>query len=395
MPDRAQDAPYFFLSHARSHWAGGDNSPKADPWVEQLFEDLCQRVSSLLAAPSGAAVGFMGRELLTGADWPPGLRRALATCRIFVPLYSRRYFETDQCGREWSAFTLRLRGRDASAPSAIVPALWTPVDQGSLPEAARSIPWDDAGMRAYGELGFYGLIKVSRYRADYEKAVKRLASGIVDAGSGTLVADGPALDYSALENAFGAAGQQMRGGQPLRVTIVAPSVGDLPPGRGRYYYGTAARDWDPYRPKASRVLADHVSDIARRLGYQPFVGDLPGHAAELLSGRRPSAPGVLFVDPWATRQDDRRQLLMRLDAMDNPWIQVLVPWNKRDAESTAAEAELRDALDGALRRKLAEGNATSALAVRGVPTLEDLGQVLPAVIVKAVRQYQRQLRLST
>jgi FxsC-like protein len=98
---------------------------------------------------------------------------------------------------------------------------------------------------------------------------------------------------------------------------------------------------------------------------------------------------VLIVDAWAARQCAYRDLLGRLDAMNKPWVQVLIPWNRQDEENAAQEASLRDALELALRRKLAEGRVTSSLAVRGVPTLEDFRRVLPAVITAAVRHYFR------
>ena len=57
------------------------------------------------AEPSEA--GFMDRENSLGTEWSPELISALARCRVFVPLYSRRYFESDNCGREWFAFARR------------------------------------------------------------------------------------------------------------------------------------------------------------------------------------------------------------------------------------------------------------------------------------------------
>jgi FxsC-like protein len=132
-----------------------------------------------------------------------------------------------------------------------------------------------------------------------------------------------------------------------------------------------------------------VADLVRDLGYRADVGDLHEHGAELLDGGPPSGPQVLIVDAWAARQDAYRDLLSRLDAMNKPWVQVLVPWNRQDEENAAQEARLRGALDAALRRKLAEGRVTSSLAVRGVPTLEDFRRVLPAVIMAAVRHYFR------
>jgi FxsC-like protein len=82
-------------------------------------------------------------------------------------------------------------------------------------------------------------------------------------------------------------------------------------------------------------------------------------------------------------------LLRRLDTTDTPWVQVAVPWNPQDAETTMVEAKLRVTLEETLPRKLAEGRATSALAVSGIPTLEDFTQVVPPLITTTVRQYHR------
>jgi hypothetical protein len=92
-------APYFFLSYAHTpRFAGEPGNP--DIWVVNLFRDLCSDIMQLTNLPPGAKPGFMDRELRAGSDWPSGLAHALATCRVFVPLYSRRYFDSEQCGSQ-------------------------------------------------------------------------------------------------------------------------------------------------------------------------------------------------------------------------------------------------------------------------------------------------------
>jgi FxsC-like protein len=382
---KAKRARYFFLSYANSQRYGAQ-SPAVDPWLDQFFADLSHEVRTQAGAPPDAEVGFMDREPLSGDDWPVRLDRALAACRVFVPMYSRQYFESEHCGREWSAFIQRSSGGN---PAAIVPAVWVPVAPELIPDVARSIPRDDAGVQAYTDHGFYGIIKLSRYRDSYATALAHLAGKIVAAAGRSPVAAGPVLDYPSLESAFGAASKGMPGGHPLHITIAAPSLSDLPHGRERSYYGPAALDWAPYWPQSPRAVAAYVSDLARALGYRPIVGDLLERGAALLSGKRPSAPELLIVDPWAAVQDQSRELLRRLDTTDTPWVQVAVPWNPQDAETTMVEAKLRVTLEETLPRKLAEGRATSALAVSGIPTLEDFTQVVPPLITTTVRQYHR------
>ena len=385
---KAKGARYFFLSYASSQRYGAQ-SPAVDPWLDQFFADLSHEVRALAGAPPEAEVGFMDREPLSGDDWPVRLDRALAACHVFVPLYSRQYFESEHCGREWSAFARRSTGGKAAVPPAIVPAVWVPVAPELVPDVARSIPGDDAGVQAYTEHGFYGIIKLSRYRDSYAAALTHLAGKIVAAAARSPVAAGPVVDYPSLESAFGAASRGMPGGHPLHITIAAPSLTDLPQGRDRSYYGPAVLDWAPYWPGSPRAVAAYVSDLARALGYQPLVGDLLGRGAALLSGNRPSAPELLIVDPWAALQDPSREILRQLDAADTPWVQVAVPWNPQDAETTTVETKLRITLEETLPRKLAEGRATSALAVWGIPTIEDFTQVVPPLITTTVRQYHR------
>ena len=106
----------------------------------------------------------MDRENKLGAEWSPELMAALKACRVFVPLYSRRYFESDNCGKEWFAFAQREvmhQAKDGAAISAVVPALWTRLDREKIPEIAKSFQYEhtDLGERYRAE-GFYGIMKL-------------------------------------------------------------------------------------------------------------------------------------------------------------------------------------------------------------------------------------------
>ena len=134
----------------------------------------------------------MDRENKIGAQWSPELTTALARCRVFVPLYSRRYFESDNCGREWFAFARReitRKARGGEVVDTIVPALWTRLDREKLPYVAQSVQFDHQLLgERYCTEGFYGIMKLQNYRADYQRAVHRLAERIIAIGdeSGSL-----------------------------------------------------------------------------------------------------------------------------------------------------------------------------------------------------------------
>jgi FxsC-like protein len=165
---RAPEAPVFFISYAH----GPD-----DGHVRRLFEDLSAELRRHGMPAAGDEVGVLDSDVGTGEDWQQRLAEALASCKVFIPIYSPRYFTSQWCGREWEAFTTRrLR---ASEPAAVLPVQWVPMQD--LPPPARDLraPTVELG-QAYAERGLYGLIRTRRFRDEYESFVTRLAGQVVD-----------------------------------------------------------------------------------------------------------------------------------------------------------------------------------------------------------------------
>jgi FxsC-like protein len=389
--------PLFYLSYA--HSPRGDDDTNPDVWVEQLYRDLNGHVRELADLSRGQQPGFMDRELHAGSEWPSQLSDALATCRVFVPLYSRRYFRSEHCGKEWFAFASRGLSRSylSAAPVLvpIVPALWIPLPSELIPEAARSVQYMSRDFDPlYAEHGFYGIMKVRRWRDAYEEAVYRLARRIVEVAETSPAEPGIPVPYESLPAAFGGLGDTGPGDKVLRVTVVAPSRDDLPKDRDLSYYGPAVLDWNPFPQEAVRPLGTHAAEIARALSYRPVVGDLLQDAAELLGDGAPPGPQVLLIDPWAVLRPEYRDLLRRLDQMNKPWVQVLVVWNQGDEQMRADTKRLREGLDDALPRWLDRSRATSVAAARGVSSRKEFGLVFPSVIATAGRHYLRRAAAS-
>src|SRR5208282_3249203 len=102
-PDRdsgmASEMPYFFLSYARTPKHDPNDRSDPDQWIYKLYSDLCRDILFLTSVGPRSA-GFMDRETHVGSLWPDTLAQALASCRVFVPLYSPRYFQSEACGQE-------------------------------------------------------------------------------------------------------------------------------------------------------------------------------------------------------------------------------------------------------------------------------------------------------
>jgi len=391
--------PYFFLSYARTPKRDPTDKEDPDRWVYKLYRDLCDVILQLTDAEPDEA-GFMDRENKLGAEWSPELVNALQRCRVFVPLYSRRYFESSYCGKEWFAFARReviSRARGADVASAIVPALWTRTSTDRLPNVAQSVQFDHSALgERYSTEGFYGIMKLQNYRADYQRAVHRLAERIVEIGDASVThADDIAAhdrwpaDFDSLASAFGPeSAARMTDGQ-IHISVLAHDVSTLPPGRVADYYGETPHRWSPYRPDYQQPVADYAGDLARKcLDFKPVVGSF-SNGGWASRGAAQMPPALCLVDAWVTVSDAYRAQLELLNEIEEPWVGVLVPWNSNDVGLCAAEKELREKLQKHLGRKLAGVPRRCEMAASGIPTLQDFSQILPEMTMTMLKRFRK------
>ncbi|MFF5207861.1 TIR-like protein FxsC [Streptosporangium sp. NPDC000396] len=374
--------PYFFLSYA--HIPPYDSSKKNNPnkWVTKLFGDLCDHIINMTNLTHGSQAGFMDTELRSGQHWPDRLAEALSTCRVFVPLYSPRFFESEHCGKEWAAFLQRVNnhaGPNGQLPEAIVPALWTPIPPDQLPEVARSIQFthDELGPR-YREEGFYGLAKVSVRRPHYQLATLELAKRIVQAAKSTRIAPVDPPPYADLRSVF----DDYAAERTLKLTVVAPDLTHLPQERNPYYYGLTPQEWNPYRGEHNtRPLAAYAAELASAHGFLAEVGSLDDHANDLAGPVEPEHPSLMLVDPWATTRPECKEMLRGFDQLDRPQVSVIVPWNNDDEQTGRDEPRLRDCLDDALHNRLSEASTAN------VGSLDAFRRALPDVLGRAANNF--------
>jgi FxsC-like protein len=400
MASGRDERPYFFLSYARTPKRDPADREDPDRWVYKLYRDLCAVILQLTDARAEEA-GFMDRENKLGTEWSPELVNALQKCRVFVPLYSRRYFESSYCGKEWFAFARRevtnaARGRDVV--SAIVPALWTTMTRDRLPNVAQAVQFDHAALgERYCTEGFYGIMKLQNYRADYQRAVHRLAERIVDIGDASVAyADEIAVherklpDFESLPSAFGPeSATRMTDGQ-LHISVLAHDISTLPPGRAGDYYGATPHTWSPYRPDYPQPVADYAVDLARKcLDCKPEAGSFRDAPWGTGGNGHPMPPGLCLVDAWVSVSDAHREQLKRLNEIEESWVSVLVPWNSQDPGLSDAEQNLRPKLWQHLGRKLAGVPRRCQMAASGIPTLQDFSQILPEMTLTMLKRFRK------
>jgi FxsC-like protein len=390
-PSQSFDSLYFCLGYAPTVRTGsGDGSSVGpDESVVAFFHDLSDRVRLVLGAAPGIQVGYLPMPE-PGEPWPGrATALALARCKILVPLYCERYFNNARCGQQWSVFWQRATARGANARHTVVPALWRAAQSDPLPEPAAKLGFDHTAFgHSYAVYGLASIMKLNRYREDYQIAVDQIARRIVQAAHVTDLPPAEPLDPATAPNAFGDRPSSRR----LHVAVIAPTLVDLPAGRDAAYYGASALDWNPYRPGPAASLSDHVDNVVRNLDYQPDTKTFEEARKDLLADGAPTGPGLLIVDAWALLDARRRSLLARFDMLVKPWVGVLVPWNPFDEQTMRAEEQLRAVLNTALGRKLAEGRIASRAAVQGIPSLDVFDQALAEVLESVKRQYLRNAR---
>lgn len=388
--------PYFFLSYARTPRRDPADKGNPDRWVHKLYRDLCDAILQMTDIEPAEA-GFMDVENKVGAEWSPELITAIKNCRVFVPLYSRRYFESDNCGREWFAFARREvihRARGGERVDAIVPALWTRLERDRIPAIARMLQYDhpELGER-YCADGFYGIIKLHNYRSDYQRAVHRLAERIIELGDKSIghadhdVQQMERKDFESLQSAFGPASARRTTDGKLQISVLAHNTSTLPPGRSRDYYGATPHSWSPYQPDYPQPIADYALDLTRKcLDCDPLVEAFEG---EMHTDDHPASPGICLVDAWVAMSDAYRERLRRLNELAVPWMGIVVPWNGDDNGFNAEEVQLRAKLAEQLGRKLSSVPWQCRMAADGIPTIQDLGLVLPEMAMIMLKRYHK------
>jgi FxsC-like protein len=398
VPDEASPDihPYFFLSYARTPKRDPADKENPDRWVHKLYKDLCDEILQMTAVQPAEA-GFMDTENKLGAEWSPELMSAIKNCRVFVPLYSRRYFESDNCGREWFAFARREvnhRARGGERVDAIVPALWTRLDRGEIPAIAQTLQYAHPGLgERYLADGFYGIMKLRNYRNEYQKAVHRLAERIIELGDKSVAhADHDVQrmerkDFEQLQSAFGPTSARRTSDGKLRIAVLAHDTSTLPPGRTRAYYGDTPHSWSPYQPDYPQPVAEYALDLAKKcMDCDPVIEAFQG---ETVSGDRAMPPGICLVDAWVAMSDAHHERLRQLNELAMSWVSVVVPWNSEDEEFGTHKELLRMKLEEHLGRKIASVPRRCRMAADGIPTIQDLGLVLPEMAMIMLKRYNK------
>jgi FxsC-like protein len=376
-PETSPEAtPCFFLSHARRR--------TVSPLVRRFQRELEERVRAL-ASDRGRAAPSIDSELPVGGRWPEQVARGLASCRVFVALYSDEYFASEHSGREWQAFTSRL-GSDH-----VVPVLWQPVRADSLPQGIPRVRGGPAEPGpTYLEYGLNYLLRhLPEHREEYNSVLRLLALRIVEIGARSP-SERPERypDYQSVPDAFASRAEPVTSRARIRIVIAAPATPDLPPGADAEMYGPDPTDWKPYLPDFRDAIGQTARRVAESMDFRTHIETLEDGDATL-PGRPPTSPALLIIDPWSLRVPSLRLLLSAFDSRSHrePWVRPVVAWNRDHPSSKNHVIELVDALATTLPRCRRRYRPDSPRVLDGLETAHEFLAQLPVVIGTAERRY--------
>jgi FxsC-like protein len=386
---------YFFLSYARL-------DRKEDPYdcIGKFYKDLVREIREKTAEPLEEIAFFDERTIEPGHHWPIDLSNGLATCRVFVSMYSPTYFTREHCGKEWQIFQSRLASFERSKGSQHRPPLILPV----LLEAPSYIP-------------------IAQFAPEIQYAHEDFPESYKNEGLRYLVRLGPRRDYRRFVTQFSQKVIRAAREYELEPMIPLPDIGTVrsafhsgktgaatasagrsaPPTGPRYaqFFFVAARsselasirrdlagygleggaDWKPFLPPCDDDVAIIAQGVAHteRLIFEtvPLSEDL---IERLRAAKASMKPVVVIVDPWTIRLEEYSALMRRYDEYDSYNCAVLIPANAADEETSETYSDLNEVITRVFEAKVSRG--TSDLFAYPVASLESFKKKLSVALTR-------------
>ena len=386
----------YFLSYARI-----DLEEDPSGCVRRFYDDLDQQVRRRLVLKGQRGGFFDSQSTQLGERWPDALGNALRTCRTLISLYSRGYFSSVYCGREWAVFHARVQSFEASQkqkpPLLFFPILFDPPeDIQPLPPALAKFQYrQDDYPKDYRENGLRYIMVRDSLKETYQNFLDVLVRKLLQATETWQLPELAELpDITAVASAFHApapaAGQSPNALRPegsgpdwVDFVYVAARRSEVQPIKMSVdaYGEEGGLDWKPYWPEVPdkiALLAQDVANKERLIARSVSLGDdLPMWVREAQKKKRIV---VLLADTWTLRLPFYRELMQKYDESEFWNSCVLIAWNQNDEDTVAHRDTLRDAVRVAFINK--SRSRDERRFVDGIDSPESLRKYLGVALQK-------------
>jgi len=399
---------WFFFSYAHA-----DDTE----FLKRFYKDLNEEVRQLVGMPA-EEISFLDRNSIShGATWDATLETGLKNCRIFVPLYSSSYFESEYCGKEFGAFRERLHAHLTSQGSAIadpliLPVLWNPEKNvlEKLPGNIDKIQYTDDDLQngypaEYKTVGVSQLVRMgitpsSKYYDQYWDFIRKFANNLKLAAQALQLQ--PAASLTSLETvksvfagASVAAPSSTEGPRYVQFIFVAGKQPELQAAQRKdlqFYGQNGGSDWQPYLDtypgNAAALACEVISQLPNGSQYEEVVitSDLQKQV-ELAASQDKLV--VVMVDTWTLRLKKYYDLIAPLDTYNSVNCITLIAWNDGDKEAALFKDPLKATVKGAFTSKIVQKPPPSNFLFN-FDTIKSY-DTLKQELIKALTQAQSQI----
>lgn len=358
----------FYLSHAKAETGDGH--------LEKFYLDLTEELRAISGRGRSELDFFYGSNVESGDGWDAAATEALQSSMSLVCIYSRSYFASVSCGKEFEVFRRRL---SISAPHGelrlppIIPVLWDSPERIKrlLPPAAAEIQYFNPNVgESYEREGLYYLMRLQRYRDEYQEFLRRLAVHIFERAekSPPLPPLPEPLNFEEIPNAFHTAwpgpadrpdSDKFAGPEVVQAMLVVGSRQEMHDIREDVRaYDETPEGWRPFDPDDSKNILYRLAQVITSQGLMYETHAAADDLIERLREAEAKNKIVLLVlDPWAVRLDRFRRLLSQFDQQVFFNCAVLTLWNPSGAESEL----LRMGLENEVRQTLSRAVLTDTV----------------------------------
>jgi FxsC-like protein len=389
--EKNKSAPWFFMSYAR-------RDAKNNLWVEQFYKRLADEVwrkAQLEGNPNPSEIGFFDQYgIEVGDKWEARLANALQTSKVFLCLYSRSYFSSDFCGKEFQVFSDRVAAYEkslakaSSAPRLIIPILWeNPTElPAKLPGSVPSLQYTNTRNfgQMYADEGLLYIVRLEEGR-DYERCLISLAKIIVEEAAVHPLPPLPNLPPIQQVKAAFPEPLTIQPSPPLSPAprqeeengespVVAPdSAADeggpevawfvYVAGRASDYHGirqtvdgygkSGGYDWRPYYPPINTQIGAIVANVVGGKKITPMIRPLTDQLiTDLQKAEDENTIVIIVVDPWSIQLPTYQGPMSAYDRTRLENCGVIIIWNEKDTETAQKKEVLREQITKTFSRNL-------------------------------------------
>jgi FxsC-like protein len=379
---------WFFLSHSRF-----DRESNKNKFINRFYDDLLTQIRLRRGKESSAFID--AGEVRAGDFWRERLESNLSTCRVLVCMYSRNFFNSPFCGKEFQIFYNRLLGYASGGefPPLILPVMYTPPEDFILPGIVTDIQYSfDEFPDDYKENGLYYLMARKAKRDDYLDFLDIFADRLIKVAEEHVLSEWKgAINIEKISSAWDTKATQPN--KPLAVSVSDPEdtveyadfvfaaarrneIEQLSefPAIERYGY-RGGIDWIPFHPDLPQPIGQFTQMVASREGFYYQALQLNTDLIEQIkTARRGNRVVIIIVDTWTLALENYCRILGEYDEFDPLNCSMIIVWNNKDEFTEARRRYLEIYIRQTFPTKSMRG--TNLVFVNGIGCQKDLDEFL-------------------